>query len=70
AEESRGRREVIGGGISQAGDVLLGPLRRGVERYVMPEVARGLRILPGELSPRWRLYGGAALALRELPPVD
>jgi len=61
---------VIGGGISQAGDVLLGPLRRGFERYVMPEVARGLRILPGELSPRWGLYGAAALALRELLPVD
>ena len=61
---------VIGGGISQAGDVLLGPLRRGFERHVMPEVARGLRIAPGELSPRWGLYGAAALALRELLPAD
>lgn len=61
---------VIGGGISQSGDVLLEPLRRGFERYVMPEVARGLRIVPGELSPRWGLYGAAALALREAVPGD
>jgi glucokinase len=58
---------VIGGGVAQAGEVLLGPVRRGFARYVMPETAQGLRIVAGALAPRWGLYGAAALALWERP---
>jgi glucokinase len=57
----------IGGGISQAGEVLMAPVRRGFARYVMPETAQGVRIVTSELSPRWGLFGAAALALREAP---
>jgi glucokinase len=59
---------VIGGGISQAGEVILSPVRRAIERSLMPEVGRGLRVAPGALSPRWGLYGAAALAFEELAP--
>jgi len=57
---------VIGGGISQSGEVIMAPLRRAVERVLMPEVGRGLRVVAGALSPRWGLFGGAALAFEEL----
>jgi len=57
---------VIGGGLAQAGEVLLGPVRRSFARFVMPETADGLRIVVGELAPRSGLYGAAALALREI----
>ncbi|MFB3881196.1 MAG: ROK family protein [Armatimonadota bacterium] len=55
----------IGGGISQAGEVLMGPVRRGFARYVMPELAEGMRLTTSELAPRWGLLGAAALAVRE-----
>ncbi|MBN1459595.1 MAG: ROK family protein [Armatimonadetes bacterium] len=57
---------VLGGGLVQAGDVLLDPVRRNFAKYIMPETAEGLRIVVGDLAPRWGLYGAAALALREI----
>jgi glucokinase len=55
----------IGGGISQAGEVLMAPVRRGFARYVMPELAQSMRLTTSELAPRWGLFGAAALAVRE-----
>jgi len=55
----------IGGGISQAGEVLMAPVRRGFSRHVMPELGRDLRLVTSELAPRWGLLGAAALAVRE-----
>jgi glucokinase len=56
---------VIGGGLAQAGEVLLEPARRGFARYAMPETAEGLRMVVAGLGPRGGLYGAAALALGE-----
>ena len=56
---------VIGGGVSEAGDVLLGPVRESVRRQAVPESVRHLRIAAGELRERGGLLGAAALALRE-----
>ena len=61
---------VIGGGVSEAGEVLLKPVREAVRRYAVPESARGLRIVAGELKARGGLLGAAALALQECPPLN
>jgi glucokinase len=55
----------IGGGISQAGEVLMAPVRRGFSRYAMPELGRELRLVTSQLAPRWGLLGAAALAVRD-----
>jgi glucokinase len=56
---------VIGGGVSGAGDVLFGPVREAVARYAVPESARELRLVAGELGQRGALLGAAALALTQ-----
>jgi len=55
---------VIGGGVSQAGETLLQPLRDSVARGAVPESVRDLRIVAGALGPQGALLGAAALALR------
>lgn len=56
---------VIGGGVSQAGEALLHPLRETVFRLAAAESVRGLRIVPGTLGQRGGVLGAAALALAE-----
>jgi len=55
---------VIGGGVSQAGETLLQPLRDSVANRAVPESVRDLRIVAGALGPQGALLGAAALALR------
>lgn len=54
---------VIGGGVSQAGEALFGPIRTTVSRLAAAESVRDLRIVPGTLGQRGGLLGAAALAL-------
>jgi len=56
---------VIGGGVAEAGEILLGPVRESVQRHAVPESVRDLRIATGELRERGGLLGAAALALTE-----
>ncbi len=58
---------VVGGGVAQSGEVLMAPLRASFDRYVMPEVAGGLRLLRSELGARVGLLGAVALAKTEMP---
>ncbi len=58
---------VIGGGVSQSGEVLFSAIRSAVSEAAVTEIARGLRIAPGALGPRSALLGAAALALSETP---
>ncbi len=54
---------VIGGGVAQAGELLLGPLRRRVEE-ALPEVLRGRsQVRPAALGDFSSLLGAAALAM-------
>lgn len=59
------RTVVIGGGVSQAGEVLLQPLREAVRRHAVPKSVANLRIVAAQLGRRGGLLGAAALALRE-----
>lgn len=53
---------VIGGALSGAGDLLLGPLRESVERYGVPSAVEGLELMRSELGDRTHLIGAVSLA--------
>jgi glucokinase len=55
-------RVVVGGGVAQAGDVVLAPLRRAYHRRAGLEFARRLEIVPAALGPHAGVIGAAALA--------
>jgi len=54
---------VIGGGVSQAGDLLLAPAREALAAHAVTDIARRIEVVPGQLGPRGALLGAAALAL-------
>ena len=53
---------VVGGGFSQAGPPLWGPMQASVARYGRLSFVRDLRIVPAELGPLGTLTGAAVLA--------
>jgi glucokinase len=54
---------ILGGGVSRAGDLLLDPVRKAVERYVMnPSYLEDLRITTAQLGDDAGLFGGFVLA--------
>lgn len=56
---------VLGGGVSQAGDVLMVPLRETIERHAQLEYLSGhLQVVPSENALDAGLVGAAALALQ------
>ena len=55
-------RVIIGGGVAQAGEVLLDPCRAVVAAHVLAEEARRTPIVPAELGPYAAALGVAALA--------
>lgn len=55
----------IGGGLADAGRLLLDPVRRAFEAQVLPYVAKGCRILRARLKNRAGLIGAAFLAFEE-----
>lgn len=57
---------VVGGGITNAGDFLLDPLRAYVQRYAMPGFKEDLQIVPWTLGEKIGLLGAAAWARRSL----
>jgi glucokinase len=57
---------LIGGGVAEAGDVLLEPVRRRLADYCWPEIAAGVQILRAELGNDAGIQGAAAQALERL----
>lgn len=55
---------VIGGGVSEAGDLLLDPVRRSVERHAMKAGHERTRIVRASLGPDAGMLGAGALALQ------
>ena len=53
---------VIGGGVAQAGEALLAPLRDRLPRYVQPSHLRGLRLVPAMLGNRAGVVGAGVMA--------
>jgi glucokinase len=54
---------VIGGGLTNLGDALFGPVRRAVDRNAFPAAAQAVRIVQAELGDDVGALGAAALAL-------
>ena len=57
---------VIGGGIAQAGDIILDPIRRTVTATAIRSLAKSCRIVPAELGDNAGIFGGAAIVLQTL----
>lgn len=57
---------VIGGGIEQAGELLLGPIRKSVRSLAFEEPANTVKIVPSRLGDSAVALGAAALVLREI----
>lgn len=57
---------VIGGGIEEAGELLLGPVRRTVRKLAFEEPANRVRIIPSRLGENAVALGAAALVIREI----
>jgi len=57
---------VIGGGIEQAGELLLGPVRKSVRSLAFEEPANTVKIVPSRLGDSAVALGAAALVLREI----
>jgi predicted NBD/HSP70 family sugar kinase len=58
-------RIVVGGSLSAAGEMLLGPLRSAIERHAVPSAARDVTIVRGELGSRTETLGALALVIAE-----
>jgi predicted NBD/HSP70 family sugar kinase len=56
---------VVGGELSAAGDVLLGPMREAIRRFAIPAATEDLRIVAGVLGERAEVLGALALAGHE-----
>jgi len=57
---------VIGGGVAQAGDIILEPIRRTATATAIRSLSRTCRIVPAELGDNAGIYGGAAIVLQEV----
>ncbi len=53
---------VIGGGVARAGDILFRPIREAVAREALPNISKGLRIVPAKLGNDAGLLGAAGCA--------
>jgi predicted NBD/HSP70 family sugar kinase len=56
---------IVGGDLSAAGEVLLGPLRETVRRNAIPSAVGDLEVVPGVLGERAEMLGALALVMRE-----
>jgi glucokinase len=56
------QRVIVGGGVSNAGEFLFEPMRRGATNHVMSVYHSAFDIVPAELGDNVGLLGAAALA--------
>lgn len=56
---------VVGGDLSEAGDLLLEPLRSSLRRFALPAATEDLEVVAGALGDRANLLGALALVLAE-----
>jgi predicted NBD/HSP70 family sugar kinase len=60
---------VLGGELAAAGETLFEPVRRTIRRHVMPQAARNLRLVAGELGDRAAVRGAAGVVIARAPDV-
>ncbi|HYI15710.1 MAG TPA: ROK family protein [Thermomicrobiales bacterium] len=59
---------VLGGGVAEIGEPLLGPVRRAIDTFAMPVMRQGVRLIPSSLGLKTGIYGSAALVFYENHP--
>jgi glucokinase len=57
---------IIGGGVSQAGDILLEPVRRRLADFCWPLVGEGVDVIPAALLNDAGILGAAAQAIERM----
>lgn len=57
---------ILGGSVTQAGDLLMDPLRNRVQQLCLPSAYEALRIVRGSLGSDANLLGAVTLALQDL----
>lgn len=57
---------VIGGGLTNMGEGLFGPVRRAIERRAFPAAARAVRVVPAELGDDVGVLGAVAVAIAQM----
>ena len=60
---------VIGGGIAQAGELILEPIRRTAYACAVRSLSRSCRIVPAELGDNAGIFGGVALVLQGVEEI-
>lgn len=58
---------VVGGDLSQAGDVLLDPIRAGIEEDALVPAAQAVRVVATGLGERAEVLGAASIQLNRAP---
>ena len=61
-------RVVVGGLLSRAGELVLGPIRESIQRYAVHAAAECVQVVPAVFVERAELLGAVALALRTSNP--
>ena len=59
---------LVGGGVSEAGDILLQPIRRHLADHCWPQIGEGVEVLAAELRNDAGILGAAAQAFERLQP--
>ncbi len=57
------QRVILGGGVTKAGELLFGPVRRYAARWTMPELFQAVEIVPAALGDDVGICGAIALAM-------
>ena len=61
---------VIGGGLTNVGDPLFGPVRRAIDRHAFATTAQGVRVARAELGANAGVMGAVAVALAHLDTAN
>ena len=62
-------RVIVGGLLSRAGDLVLGPIRESIRRFAVQAAAERVQVIPAVFVERAELLGSLALALRTSNPA-
>jgi len=57
---------VIGGGLTNIGEMLFGPVQRAIDRRALPTLAQAVRVVRAELGDNAGVLGAAAVALAQI----